>query len=331
MRDGFEVTRVNQLLADGPWPHGELVSLTAERIGAEFGFSAEIHRIHATTVAGHPVSLVAKREHVLGCRRSIVAHRHATPPLGRAVPRLWATDVPAATDGACDEAGTGLLLLEDVNPSEQGDELIAPSRERALDLVRIVARLHDVPTTEDVVDRWEPFVSPRDRWAASVDRVLRRAPGAVGVSRPRLLALRDDAIEAIDALSGDDSCWIHVDPHLDNVLWRPDGSTVLLDWSNSRIGPPEVDLAVLFFTFGFRDIEVLSLAELVDAYVSARRSSVTDSVATGRRVRAALVLHARGVLGWAGGPTSDECRGRTAQVRDDATRRVGRVIDWIDR
>ncbi len=326
MRDGLDLTRVNRLLADGPWPHGELVSSTAERIGAEFGFSAEIHRIHAMTVGGESVSLVAKHEHVLGCRRSIAAHRHATPALGRAVPRLWASDVPAATD----EAGTGLLLLEDVHPSEQGDELITPTRERALDLVRIVARLHDVPPTPGVVDRWEPFVSPPERWVVSVDRVQRRSPGAVGVSRRRQLSLRDDAIEALDGLSDDDS-WIHVDPHLDNVLWRPDGSTVLLDWSNSRIGPPEVDLAVLFFTFGFRDVEVLSLAELVDAYVSARRSSATDSDATGRRLEAALVLHARSVLGWVGGPASDECRGRTAQVRDDATRRVGRVIDWIDR
>ena len=106
MSDRFDVGRLNKLLADSAWPHGEIASLTAERIGAEFGFSAEIYRIRAVTVAGEPVSLVAKLEHLLGCRRSIVAHRHATAALGRAVPRLWAADVPPSTEGIGRRDGT---------------------------------------------------------------------------------------------------------------------------------------------------------------------------------------------------------------------------------
>lgn len=333
MSDRFDVGRLNKLLADSAWPHGEIASLTTERIGEDFGLSAEIHRLHATTVTGESVSLVAKFEHLLGCRRALTAHRHAIPALGRAVPRLWASDIPSPTDCADDETGPGLLLIEDVIPAEQGDELVTASRERGLDLIRIVARLHEVPLpAADVVDdRWEPFVSPPDRWAESVDRVVRRSPDGLGPFRRRLLALRAQAIAAVDELSGAESAWIHVDPHLDNVLWRPDGSTVLLDWSNSRIGPPEVDVAVMLFTFGFGQIEVLTPGDLVDAYVAARSAPGVDPVTTGRRVRAALVLHTRSVLGWIGGPASEDFEGRKAELRDDSARRAARILEWLDR
>ena len=329
MDDRLDVRHLNGLLAAGTWPHGNLASLASERIGEEFGLSAEIHRLHAETVTGESVSLVAKFEHLVGCQRALTAHRHATPALGRAVPRLWASDIPVATDGADDE--TGLLLIEDVTPAEQGDELVTTSRERVLGLTHIIARLHEVPVPgADVVDdRWKPFVSSPDRWAESVDRVVRRSPDGLGPFRTRLLALRGNAIAAVDELRGAASTWIHVDPHLDNVLWRPDGSTVLLDWSNSRIGPPEVDVAVMLFTFGFGEIEILTPGELIDAYVAARSEPGVDSAATGARVRAALVLHTRGVLGWNGGPTSDGFEGRKAAIRDDATRRAARILDWI--
>jgi aminoglycoside phosphotransferase (APT) family kinase protein len=41
------------------------------------------------------------------------------------------------------------------------------------------------------------------------------------------------------------AAWIQADTHLDNILWRLDGSAVILDWCNAAIGPPAVDRAGL--------------------------------------------------------------------------------------
>ena len=320
------------MLADGPWPHGELATLSASRIGEAFGLSAEVYRLRGATTVGDTVDLVAKVEHLAGCRRAQTAHRHVVPSLGRSVPRLWAADVPPLHDETADEAAAGLLLLEDITPAEQGDEFVMPSVERGLDLIRLVARVHDVPqpSSAETIETWVPFVSPPERWAASVDRGRARYPEIFETALSRLLTLRDDALAAVDELSGADATWIHVDPHLDNVLWRPNGSTVLLDWSNCRRGPPAVDLAVLLFTLSFADTEVLAPSDLVEAYAAARTSMEIDPAATMSLACSALVLHARSVFGWAGQLSNDGFHDRKAELRNDAARRVARVLDWLD-
>jgi Ser/Thr protein kinase RdoA (MazF antagonist) len=83
----------------------------------------------------------------------------------------------------------------------------------------------------------------------------------------RLQGLPRAAAVAIESLQRSDACWIHCDAHLDNVLFRSDGTAVLLDWSGAAIGPAAVDVAQV-------------LTEGVNA--GARRALATELIGTYR-------------------------------------------------
>jgi thiamine kinase-like enzyme len=83
----------------------------------------------------------------------------------------------------------------------------------------------------------------RDQWKDHLARAVERYPTIV---TPDFSARLDDLPHKIPRtlteLRAGPTSWIDV-AHLDNVLWRPDGSAVLLDWCGAAIGPPAVDLA----------------------------------------------------------------------------------------
>jgi Ser/Thr protein kinase RdoA (MazF antagonist) len=112
-------------------------------------------------------------------------------------------------------------------------------------------------------------VATAEVWEARVSAAAARFPQILTPSLvDRLHRLSRRVQPAIESLRRSDACWIHGDAHLDNVLFRPDGTAILLDWSGAAIGPAAVDLARL-------------LTEGVDA--GARRELATDLVATYER------------------------------------------------
>lgn len=237
---------------------------------------------------------------------------------------------PACYGGESDrERDRGILVLEDVAPAEQGDVLRGCTDEQAEAVVRVLARIHAAgwrardDTFPTSFPRWSPQALDPDDWKDRLARVGERYPTIV---TPNLSAQLDDLPQELERALADlragPSAWIHVDAHLDNVVWRPDGSAVLLDWCGAAIGPPAVDLARTL-TEG---IDAGSHPERVDAllatYTSELRSGGCDVSAADSQAALALgsVPLVQSAVGWAGRPGDAETDPRTAALRENFLR-----------
>ncbi len=307
----------------GRWSGGRIVSVGSERIGLGYGLSGEIRRLHCTTDRSDHATLVAKIEDAPKIQRALSARRHVAEHLGRSIPRLWGAHLSADGDG-----GSGVLLLEDVRPAEQGDELRPVSHRQAADLVSIVRRLHCAPVAEELdLERWAPRPVSGHGWASALVRLDHQLTGFDDAWWHRIERIGEEADAGVRSLRDRPFVWIHTDPHLDNVMWRTDGSIVLLDWSNARLGPAAVDGAILLFSLCFGPHPSLSPDDLIGMLAPGTSSAAT---ATFRRdVRAAVTAHLRAVLGWMGRPGEDVHR-RAGALRDDAVGRIDRAVAWLD-
>lgn len=201
--------------------------------------------MQADSEGGGFVSFVVKREDAQATERAMRFHR--------AVGSRVAGSVAALLGGLVDpEDDTGVLVLEDVVPAEQGDVLAGCTDPQALAAVRSLARVHAASRTAigeghaDDVPRWQANATTADVWEARLSAAAARFPEILTASIvDRLQGLPGAVERAIASLRSSDACWIHCDAHLDNVLFRPGGAAVLLDWSGAAIGPAAVDLARL--------------------------------------------------------------------------------------
>lgn len=228
------------------WRHGRVRVRSATRIGASFGLGGgEVYRVHADSEQVGSLSFVLKREGEQAVERALRFHRAVGPHV--------AGSVPACLGGLVDPFGdTGILLLEDVAPAEQGDVLAGCSAPQALAAVRSLARIHAVSRVAtgdehaEEAPRWEATVATAEVWEDRLSAAATRFPGVLTPPLvDRLHGLSRTMESAIDSLQRSEACWIHGDAHLDNVLFRPDCTAVVLDWSDASIGPAAVDLARL--------------------------------------------------------------------------------------
>lgn len=230
--------------ASPEWPHGVVRVRAVARIGADYGLSGgHVYRVRADSERGGLVSFVVKREGRQAVERALRFHRAVGSRVGGSVAALLGGLVDPETD-------TGVLVLEDVAPAKQGDVLAACTDPQALAAVRSLARVHAASRTlinEDHakdVPRWHASATTHDVWEARLSAAAMRFPEILTASVvDRLHGLSRTVKPATESLQQRDACWIHCDAHLDNVLFRPDGRAVLLDWSGAAIGPAAVDLA----------------------------------------------------------------------------------------
>lgn len=113
------------------------------------------------------------------------------------------------------------------------------------DAVRRAVRAQSQELTPDPIALDVPDLAAAvTRWSASVEAVLDRDPSHFPpwfvAERAAVLARFDELARAMDA-----GTWIHLDVRPDNVLVRPDGTPVLVDWGMSRSGPWWADEALL--------------------------------------------------------------------------------------
>jgi len=261
---------LNAVAAASPeWPHGSLRVRSVARIGADYGLSGgQVYRVHAASKGDGLVSFVVKREGAKAVERALCFHR--------AVGLRATGSVPALLGGLVDpESDTGVLLLGDVAPAEQGDVLAGCTDQQALAAVRSLARVHAVSRTatgeEHANDapRWEANVTTAYVWETRLSAAAARFPEVLAPPLvDRLHGLPRTVERAIESLRRSAACWIHGDAHLDNVLFRLDGTAVLLDWSGAVIGPAAVDLA-RFLTEGVNAGARSELAsDLIAAYAN---------------------------------------------------------------
>jgi hypothetical protein len=230
----------------------------AEAVGT--GQMAESYRLHldlAGDRAGVPATLVAKvaggpierRTAVAGSYRTEVDfYRHLAPTVAVRVPRCWHAWVSA-------DATDFVLLLDDLAPAVQGDQLGGCTPDEAAAAAENLAGLHGprwcdpalrssglgviddeaaavlaevlVPMTEQFCDRFASRLAPEDR------AVLEAVPAVAGawlVGRPEPFAP------------------VHGDYRLDNLMFGPAGTVTALDWQTVSLGLPARDLAFLCAT-----------------------------------------------------------------------------------
>jgi Ser/Thr protein kinase RdoA (MazF antagonist) len=289
---------------------------SVERIGAGYGMSGgAVYRVEADSEEG-PLSFVLKRESAAAVDGALRFHRAVGARLAGSIPTLLGGSVDRERD-------TGVLLLEDVAPAAQGDVLRRCTDAEAAAVVRTLARLHAGTWGLDGMPPWTPRVLAPDDWEKRLDSAAARYPAIIPAgTHERLRDLPERALRAADALAAGESAWIHGDAHLDNVLFRPDGTAVLLDWSGVVVGPPTVDLARVL-TEG---VDAGARPELAERLVAA----YTDELGThGVRleaddvraaVKAAVVLLVQTAVAWAAREPVEEPVERARKLQENLLR-----------
>jgi len=302
---------LSEVLERSPeWRYGSVQVLSATRIGIDHGMSGRIHRVTADTKRGGSRSLVVKQEGAEAVERELLFRSKCAEHLRGSIPDCYAGVANPRT-------GRGVLVLEDIQPAEQGDVLGGCSDEQAKAAVSVLARLHSTTrvATNDArlktLPRWRAVAMESDEWADRLARASQRFPEIV---TPTVFVGMGDLPEhvpvALDRLRGP-VCWMQVDTHLDNVLFRPNGTAVLLDWCNAAIGPPAADLC----RFLSEGIHAKSRPALVSEYGDElrRRGVETTKAEVTAAVASALLPVVQSAVGWAGS-SGLPAQGRAAEV-----------------
>jgi thiamine kinase-like enzyme len=270
------------------------------RIGADYGLSGRTHRVMAETQRGGTRSIVVKQESTRNVERELLFRAHCEELVSGCIPGCLAGMQDAGS-------GCGVLVLEDVAPAEQGDVLRGCSDEQAEAVVRAQARIHaatwrsSADAFAEELPRWAPRPREAHAWSDLLARASERYPAILTADRrKRLHDLPTRIATSVERLRAGPASWIQVDAHLDNVLWRRDGTAVLLDWSTAAIGPPAVDL-VRCLVEGMATPS--TARRLLGAYADElRRQGVTavDAAQLRGAMRMALPALVQGAVGWAG-------------------------------
>ena len=173
------------------------------------------------------------------------------PELNRRTPRLFrhevavlralpAADYRASLVTAYDDGEWVAIVLDDVEGRHP--DLSDPV---TLDAARAVVRAQSRELTPDPVRlEGESLADSVRRWHAIVAAAR---PEVVELLPAWWLDRADELLARIWSLSTrvPPESWCHLDVRDDNLLQRPDGSVVVVDWGMSRPGPPWVDEVLL--------------------------------------------------------------------------------------
>ncbi len=310
------------------WEHGVVTGMTAERIGAEYGFSGTVYRLIVETDAGrHP--LIAKTEEVARTRRARDFRSRHEDRLAGLIPQSYGSQVNSAS-------GEGLMLMEDLAGCRQGDVLVAVDAAQASALINVLATIHtvtrrgDVSVSSDVPD-WRDTGLARGwesaRWESRIERARSRypldfTPGVV----ERLHELHGALPATIASLREGPVVFAHMDPHLDNTMWRADGTPILLDWSNVAIAPPTYDLAQLVIDLALAHDGPLEPAEVIETY----RAKAGHHEDLETSTRAAMKLFLRGMVGFMGKEDDSALHPRLLLIRDRAAADLSSILSWLN-
>lgn len=240
--EALDATWLRDVLASGGDARAtRLQAIRTERIGVGYGLDGTLVRVTLLGPEGTLGTLVAKwgRPEIATVEGRF--YREIAPRLEIALPRL------IAPFGGEKDA---LLLLEDLAPARQGDAIVGASPAEAPRVVATIASFH----ARFWNDADDPAIAWLPHWGAhrpTIERFARE-------NLPRFLArfgsrlsrgvvahlerLPETLAISYDALASAPPTLVHNDLHLDNVLFRADGTPVLIDWVTAARGPGAVDL-----------------------------------------------------------------------------------------
>lgn len=230
----------------------EIDAVSFETVGTgQMASSFRLHLEHRSP--GFPGSLVVK----LPCddpetRATIASSYRAEAGFYTALADTVAVRAPACFSVVIDDDGSVfVLLMEDMAPAVQGDQLGGATRDQATASVVNLAGLHG-PTWRDPALAGHPFLSLPDPEVADFLGALTISATEVFLERFAGAVPDDDAAVLIEAaelmgsfLSGRSERFavIHGDYRMDNLLFAPDGAVTAVDWQTVALGLPARDLA----------------------------------------------------------------------------------------
>lgn len=313
-----------------------------EIIGEERGFTGVVARIRPqywATVDGAPVSLIGKFP--LAERAGASSYRElqlVDPNLARAYVERAAREVrfyleaghasaniPRCYYGHVDpEAGEVVLLIEDLDFATPGDALSGCSVAEARSVLAGIAALHgrwwahrELPRLSWAGDWASGNPARAERFARQAGPVIDRYGERMPAGIPDLLAALAGRFEGVmAALAAAPPTLLHLDLHLDNVMFAPAGGgprAYILDWQSVSRGPAVLDVA------GFV-VESLSVddrrsreRELLRGYHAELRRRGVDDYPFERLwddLLRALLVRLAGAAGWLARVEVEELAGR---------------------
>jgi aminoglycoside phosphotransferase (APT) family kinase protein len=259
--------------------HHEATAVRVTPVGT--GQTGATYRLVVDFADGTAVSYVAKtgaedpevRQRVAGGYRSEIAfYRDIASTVSIPVPQVHAI---AATEDCSQFA----LLMEDLAPAEQGDQIAGTGPDVVLVGARALAGLHGPRWCDPEWQKLDVLVMPVVD-ETSVQGLVELTQMATGMVRDAIGArLSAAALDMIGALSEavprmllaspERFALLHGDFRLDNVMLRPDGSLSVVDWQTLMVGLPARDLAYWVTTSLEPDVRRAVEDQVLDAYLGA--------------------------------------------------------------
>lgn len=291
----------------------EVSAVSATQIGEGTGFMGLIHRVeieYAEPGAGAPSMIAKMPTDEEGAR--FVAGLMRLYEKESGFYRELAQDVPIAIPGCYYNAGDlesdkWCLLLEDITDASPGDQLQAPDASQSREMVKSLALIH--AAFDGKVDDVEWLDGVGNLGIEAVATIYPEARPIVmeryGDIIPKQLDEQCAAFHEMlpgyfEAVSKLPSTLIHGDYRTDNLMFKPDGSFVVLDWQVIGRAPGSYDLYYLMGLSLDTELRRSMHDELIDLYLEmleaqgARAPSKQDLIEQMRSV--ALLL---GVIGTA--------------------------------
>ena len=240
------------LRAGGTDARVETVSYEAVGTG-QMGSSYRLHLTLCDGGDGVPSTLVVKLPAEDLETRAMVSSSYRTEVgFYRDLVDTLAVRTPGCHAAVANEDGSEFaLLMDDLAPAEQGDQLGGATRAEAVAAVENLAGLHG-PRWGDVSLAELDFLSLPDPEVADFMGELTRSAADVFVERYAGRLADDDAETMREAaglmgawLGARDDRWslVHGDYRMDNLLFAPDGTVTAVDWQTVALGLPGRDLA----------------------------------------------------------------------------------------
>ena len=288
--DGLVVDRVD--LIDAAW----LTAVLAPRFGTldvadlavtpvgtgQMGASYRVRAAFAATSEARngpvPDSFVVKLPNPDPSSRAMAAGAYRTEvSFYREIASTLPVRTPDCFFAAISDRGEEfVLVLEDLAPAVQGDQLAGCSGPAAIDAVVNLARLHGPRWCDPTLDHHVWLARPDPEEADVLADVMGTATETFTTRFADRISPQDRAtLELVPEIVGD---WVvgraerfalvHGDYRLDNLMFPADGAAgvAALDWQTLSIGLPARDLAYFVGTSLAPDERRASERELVEAY-----------------------------------------------------------------
>ncbi len=270
------------LAADGI--DAKVKSFSAKPVGTgQIGDCVRFDLNYEKPVPGAPASIVGKfpsageesratGKLLLNYYREVKFYQHLQANAGIATPHCYFTDVN-------EETHDFVLMMEDMAPAEQGDQLVGTSLEDTKAVIAEAAKLHGAYWNDDRLDShaWvmetsnAPEPIPQELFEAMWHEFVKRYGDRVTPAACVIGSALSSNMDAYGEMRSGPRSLIHSDFRPDNMLFSTSegGKPVtIVDWQSFAYGPPAADIG--YFIAGALDADLRRAheAELLDLYAS---------------------------------------------------------------